>query len=111
MKTAKNGNMMDLNMKELEHAAGGVVVEINGKFWTASDPEEGYSGAYVKNPCDTLEEAQAKARKYGWFRSFSFHPSLQNAAIQAALESRRLLSTCACWFPAAPHSIIVSEGR
>ena len=66
MKTAKNENMMELNMKELEHAAGGVVVEINGKFWTASDPEEGYSGAYVKNPCDTLEEAQAKARKYGW---------------------------------------------
>ncbi len=28
-------NMKELNMKELEHA-GGVVVEVNGKFWAAS---------------------------------------------------------------------------
>ena len=57
--------MKELNMKELEHA-GGVVVEVNGKYWTASDPEEAYSGAYVIKPFDTLEEAQAKARKLGW---------------------------------------------
>ena len=52
-------------MKELEHV-GGVVVEVNGKYWKASDPEETYSGAYVIKPFDTLEEAQAKARKLGW---------------------------------------------
>ena len=59
-------NMKELNMKELDKVNGGAIVEIEGKYYAAEDPKEGQPAIFVKTPFDTVEEAQAKARAYGW---------------------------------------------